>query len=449
MNILDFSISYLRWNESGLLGILHGVLLSVPLSAPMLLSVRHYVVDGSEKGLGSLLGSVLGQVSFVLLISLGVRPLIQVWYASEPLLGLLGMGLTLHRATSYYNGEKEEKLKELEKGVRVTRLIKLKELLLRIKNVFIFNYVIVLLNPALPASLSRMLLGSDLLVMTTTRTTAAAGGLVALGGGELKKETLGLLLKSWLEKGSCVPYVLSIVLTNVLLIGLLGTLLSYVSKKELGEKNLWLKKLLSNLEAKRLEKILLLLVVGSVVQGGLHYNWRLLTEYPLEYVSSSLKGLLGGESKSSLSNSVLLREFGSFDSNIRHREKNLAVERHLPIERMNARRSLSGREVFTEEQKSSAYIKYGSFFLNRLEKEVSKVKIVLQDKIESCCVKELDKKSLESLEKYKLEEVNTNKTKGSPSASYIRSLLYKGVNVEKELECAKHEDMLVYEKLLK
>ena len=81
---------------------------------------------------------------------------------------------------------------------------------------------------------------------------------------------------------------------------------------------------------------------------------------------------------------MLLREFPSFDSNIRHRDKNLPVERHLPIERMNARRSLSGKIPFNEEQKSDAYIKYASFFLNSIEKSVENFKFFLQDRIAVC-----------------------------------------------------------------
>jgi len=62
-----------------------------------------------------------------------------------------------------------------------------------------------------------------------------------------------------------------------------------------------------------------------------------------------------------------VREFPSFDSNIRHRDKNLPVDRHLPIEKMNTRRTLSGRSPLNEEQKSDAYFRFNSFFINNLE----------------------------------------------------------------------------------
>ena len=70
-----------------------------------------------------------------------------------------------------------------------------------------------------------------------------------------------------------------------------------------------------------------------------------------------------------------LREFPTQDSNIRHREKTLPVERHLPIERINLRRNLSGRPPLNEEQKSDASTKYNSFFLNKIENIFENFKI--------------------------------------------------------------------------
>jgi hypothetical protein len=149
-------------------------------------------------------------------------------------------------------------------------------------------------------------------------------------------------------------------------------------------------------------RFLSFLIIGCVLSGTLQYSWRLFTQYPLEaiisakpaYSSSSL--LENTKLNSSFSNTAsekssqnegisleergnlqsvnqtknpsLLREFPAFDSNIRHREKNLPIDRFLPIEKMNARRILSDRPPLTEEQKSDAYFKFHSFFINSLEK---------------------------------------------------------------------------------
>jgi hypothetical protein len=72
---------------------------------------------------------------------------------------------------------------------------------------------------------------------------------------------------------------------------------------------------------------------------------------------------------------VLTRQFGTQDSSIRHREKTLPVERHLPIERINTRRTLSGRLPLKNEQKSDAYIKYNSFVFNKFENFIDNIKI--------------------------------------------------------------------------
>jgi len=102
--------------------------------------------------------------------------------------------------------------------------------------------------------------------------------------------------------------------------------------------------------------------MGLFIHGFLHASWRIFVQYPLEFIPTSPQLAQSGAKTLSL-----VREFPSFDSSIRHREKNLPVERHLPIERMQSRRTLSGRPAFNEEQKSDAALKYNSFFLNAFE----------------------------------------------------------------------------------
>jgi len=161
-------------------------------------------------------------------------------------------------------------------------------------------------------------------------------------------------------------------------------------------------------------------LLGLGLHGSLQYTWRFLTYYPLEFApigSRSTMNIIASETNEakvlSLENGlaepnrmatrlfdsvnpalplpegstgsegtpspykqgVLTRQFGTQDSSIRHREKTLPVERHLPIERINTRRTLSGRLPLKNEQKSDAYIKYNSFIFNKFENFIDNIKI--------------------------------------------------------------------------
>lgn len=161
-------------------------------------------------------------------------------------------------------------------------------------------------------------------------------------------------------------------------------------------------------------------LLGLGLHGSLQYTWRFLTYYPLEFApigSRSAMNIIASETTEakvlSLENGlaepnqmatrlfdsvnpalslregstgsertpppykqgVLTRQFGTQDSSIRHREKTLPVERHLPIERINTRRTLSGRLPLKNEQKSDAYIKYNSFVFNKFENFIENIKI--------------------------------------------------------------------------
>jgi len=179
-------------------------------------------------------------------------------------------------------------------------------------------------------------------------------------------------------------------------------------------------------------------IVGVIIQGGLQYTWRFIAQYPIEFFRiaySPVKQLrslpegpasprsspFGGydipsiqeitirdldpkfikgswatpseasplnrhDERSSVSEGRTIvekrsfeREFLSFDPSIRHREKNLPVDRHIPVERLNTRRILSGRSPLNEEDKSLAYIKYNSFFLNKIEEIFENYKMRSRD----------------------------------------------------------------------
>jgi len=173
---------------------------------------------------------------------------------------------------------------------------------------------------------------------------------------------------------------------QVTLFGGAGRTGSSVSLREVGSalRSLFSPQLKTG-EAFAINNFFVFCIVGSVLHGSIQYTWRFVTQYPMEFFPVSLWQSLEQDStklKPSTSDtwqSLLTREFPTQDSNIRHREKTLPVERHVPIERINARRTLSGRPGLNEEQKSDAYIKYNSFFLNKIEHSFEDLKIKLRE----------------------------------------------------------------------
>ena len=71
------------------------------------------------------------------------------------------------------------------------------------------------------------------------------------------------------------------------------------------------------------------------------------------------------------------REFPPYDTSIRNREKNLPVERHLAIERVNSRRALMGRPPLENEERENAIFKYHTFFINQIDRSVEDLKMKL------------------------------------------------------------------------
>jgi hypothetical protein len=177
-------------------------------------------------------------------------------------------------------------------------------------------------------------------------------------------------------------------------------------------------------------------IIGFLLYGTLQYTWRFLTQYPLEF----LPEIASGEADMRRSTNLITftRDFPTQDSNIRHREKTLPVERHIPIERINARRTLSGRPPLNEEQKSDAYIKYNSFFLNKIEHIFENVKIKFRDtKADEVKQYASDSFGSATAQYMKMHDNNLrNNTKGKPKFSYIRDLfiLPQKVNVRNSVE---------------
>ena len=111
------------------------------------------------------------------------------------------------------------------------------------------------------------------------------------------------------------------------------------------------------------------------------------------------------------------REFPPYDTSIRNREKNLPVERHLAIERVNSRRALMGRPPLENEERENAIFKYHTFFINQIDRSVEDFKMKL------VTPKDLYREEDDILALKKLHE-NYLKQKGRESA-YQKSFLSK------------------------
>ena len=114
------------------------------------------------------------------------------------------------------------------------------------------------------------------------------------------------------------------------------------------------------------------------------------------------------------------REFPPYDTSIRNREKNLPVERHLAIERVNSRRALMGRPPLENEERENAIFKYHTFFINQIDRSVEDFKMKL------VTPKELYREEDDILALKKLHE-NYLKQKGRESG-YQKSFLPKKGN---------------------
>jgi hypothetical protein len=114
------------------------------------------------------------------------------------------------------------------------------------------------------------------------------------------------------------------------------------------------------------------------------------------------------------------REFPPYDTSIRNREKNLPVERHFAIERVNSRRALMGRPPLENEERENAIFKYHTFFINQIDRSVEDFKMKL------VTPKDLYREEDDILALKKLHE-NYLKQKGRESA-YQKSFLPKKAN---------------------
>lgn len=422
MGNLDFEIISIQ--ELNLFdGLFHGLVFSLPLSAPLLICISRFLIQGFLPGMLALFGTVLGQLCFLFFVCSNFRTGVSFWYSMEPFLALLGAGLAFCFATNFwssgglsFSGQAAYKIVGLgnlfsEKSKFQNNVGDQNKLTFRFPlesfTIFGFNFILMFLNPAMPATSSRIIFSSPLLF-----------------GQYHFYYSLGFILMSVFALGILWPLIFSLTiqliqkgfsiknLATALEVSFKGRNEEIVKEEKTGSKLEGLSaskkrqpvfssgfENFSWIPSPKASKFLSFLIIGCVMSGTLQYSWRLFTQYPLEAIMSARPTLkenresflnspttekinlvmqsdagIGGSRLSEGSpttagkNPSLLREFPAFDSNIRHREKNLPIDRFLPIEKMNARRTLSDRPPLTEEQKSDAYFKFHSFFLNFLEK---------------------------------------------------------------------------------
>jgi hypothetical protein len=432
MNFFDLDVSYFRSNESFFVGLFHGTLFSLPISLPAILALmttksREVVGFGSRTQIffsqfRSIFSLLLGYVLFFSLICFCSRPLIQFWYTFEPFLSFLGICLFFSLGTKLANDSRPQ-LNPEDGGLKIFLSNPLfarfdhpiLETVFRfLQSIVFWQVFLFFLNPVFPAIPAKILLSQDILEHTGIQyflgflcTSTTLFGIYTFIGPKFLQAIFQIL-------HFCARYIQ---------FGI------FQIRQKFSDPNLEIPEIMNSVplfDKQKTKKIFSFCLLGLVIHGSLQYTWRLFTQYPLDFVygPSAISTPDSGKiSSSSLLTRLVQREFPSFDSSIRHREKNLPVERHIPIERMNARRTLSGRPPLNEEQKSDAFVKYNSFFLNKLEQIFEDIKLQAregkkQEPLHKSFSQEIQGKT--EFIKSELQVLNTGK--GKPKFSYIREL---------------------------
>ena len=395
MNFFELDVSYFRSNESFFVGLFHGTLFSLPFSISSLVLKNRFEQFKSLRFslLFGIFGFLLSYLVFFSFMCYCPRPLLQFWMNFEPGFMLLGVFL-LAKGNNYRRFSVEPgSLQSNSLGSSSTGESTQTRLVVTVLQLLLTQVVFLFLNPVFPAMFSKILVSQDILehaVSTYFIGFFCTGFCFLLAHTLFGSQFLQTFLRFW-----------SILRNNLRLGGdFLYTRLSGQSSSmssRLDKTDLQTKESILDLGTSHVAaQISSFCLMGLFIHGMLQYSWRIFIQYPLEFfspqsvltvprlntktknISADLStkddsgnfpsSLVGPQMESVQNSSFLIREFPSFDSCIRHREKNLPVERHLPIERMNARRTLSGRSPLNEEQKSDAAVKYNAFFLNALER---------------------------------------------------------------------------------
>ena len=300
-----------------------------------------------------------------------------------------------------------------------------------IPKIFFFQFFLIFLNPVFPGTVSRIILGQDSFDIFGQGQSSLGAGSPYSGVTEV--QSLLIYSISFITTCSLSVFFLYNFL-RILSIGVdavwrglgatwtfgryerkagrassddpTGAIAGVLKTRTWTDWSLWPAGLHSQRDANFLNKIFIFLIIGTLLQGSVLYSWRLFIQYPIEFFGTSEIRTAGGSALAGPSVATIRREFPTMDSSIRHREKNLPMDRYIPVERVNSRRILNGKPGLSEEQKSDAYVKYNSFFLNQMDQSFENFKI-------------------------RLRQSNWAKpfmTKGSPSNLDLRSLWRAGPN---------------------
>lgn len=413
-------------------GLFHGFLFSIPFSAPVLICVSRFLFQGSFLGFVAFLGTFIGHLGFFVFLCANSRTSISIWYTLEPFLAVFGTFLCFGFATDLWSMKvKKNSLEESSKTDRRSGFFSslfssfgLKEKMdrffgslpfftslvshrtitpaFRAVRVFGFHFLLMFLNPVAPALSTRVLLSASY----------SFDSFVTL-------YFLGFFLTSIFFICLIWPLFFSLSIQSIQKGFAFTDALRSPGGIPSGDfSQAWNASPFMWAPSLKATRFLSFLLVGCLLSGSLQYSWRLFTQYPLEGLSSFERSIpvdqtsmnsdigrtgrgderdrssastegpfskgLGEDTSLSTSGKSLQnqpidgtrrtpwvriqREFQSFDSSIRHRDKNLPSDRFLPIEKMNSRRTLNGRPPLSEEQKSDAYVRFHAFFINALEK---------------------------------------------------------------------------------
>lgn len=316
-------------------GFSHGFVFSAPFSVPILICLGRLLLEGFFAGFFAVLGSVVGYFCFFgfLLNGTGLtRNLVAFWYTAEPFLAFLGFLLCFKIATDFMSGNRRQSL-SIRGGSGNANFWAATSVN------FLFSFLLMFLNPAMNSTATRVLLSAggffDSVDFFSFSYLAFFSGTVFL-----------FVLVIW-------PFFLILSIAKGNLADRFGRFLSLTEGLSVfGKVDQNSVQMFS--EARPFVSFLL---IGCLMSGGFQYSWRLFTQYPASFIDRQ-------------GQTAWVREFPSFDSNIQHRDKNLPLDRHLPVDKMNSRRVLSGRPPLTEQQKADASLKFQSFFLNALEERL-------------------------------------------------------------------------------
>lgn len=418
---------------NGFEGFYHGLAFSFPFSVPILVCLGRLLLEGFLSGFCAILGTVLGQLFFFLLILNGsgnTRNLIYFWYTIEPFLAFLGFILCFKLATDFMSGSRNRAISNRKTNLFFVSL-----------PIFISSFLLMFLNPAMNSTSSRVLLAAGSLFEESSITTVPYMLVFMMTVFLFVLFLWPLVITLITSKGSFVDRIQRF-----------GSLTEGVFNSSPGSFQF--------VAPENARPLLSFLLIGCLMSGGFQYSWRLFTQYPASFIDRE-------------GQTAWVREFPSFDSNIQHREKNLPLDRHMPVDKMNSRRVLSGRPALSEQQKADASLKFQSFFLNSMEEKIENSFLKYRSKTENPGgeVPEL-RSTLNSSDisnfllmlksqgrsfsffDSNLQEMSSrfsprlleNNTKGKPKYSYIRSY---PLNSEKELGLKEvlHDQLQVYSAL--